>query len=123
MQFTKQDDVLCVTTLNRHQNNLNLIFVDTNTLNSHLVLNETDKAYLDITDNLNFLKDNSFIWTSEKDGFNHIYHYNKSGKLLKQITQGNWEVTAYYGYNPKNKKIYYQSVEDGSINRTIYSIS
>ena len=123
MLFTKDVDVLCVTTLNRHQNNLNLIFVDTNTLKSNLILNEKDAAYIDITDNLTFLKDNSFIWTSEKEGFNHIYHYDKSGKLLKQITQGNWEVTAYYGYNPKNKKIYYQSVEDGSINRTVYSIS
>ncbi len=123
MQFTKQADVLCVTTLNRHQNNLNLVYVNTNTFETSLLLNETDKAYIDITDNLTFLKDNSFIWTSEKDGFNHIYHYDKSGKLLKQITKGNWEVTDYYGYNPKNKKIYYQSVEDGSINRTIYSIS
>jgi len=123
MQFTQEADVLCVTTLNRHQNNLNLIFVDTNTLKSTLVLNQKDAAYIDITDNLTFLKDNSFIWTSEKDGFNHIYHYDKSGKLINQITQGPWEVTDYYGYNPKNKKIYYQSVEDGSINRTIYSIS
>jgi len=122
MQFTKQADVLCVTTLNRHQNNLNLIFVDTNTLKPTLILNEKDAAYIDITDNLTFLKDNSFIWTSEKDGFNHIYHYDKTGKLIKQVTQGAWEVTDYYGYNPKKKKIYYQSVEDGSINRTIYSI-
>jgi len=122
MQFTKKADVLCVTTLNRHQNNLKLIFVDANTLKSHLILNETNNTYIDITDNLTFLKDNSFIWTSEQDGFNHIYHYNNTGKLIKQVTKGPWEVTDYYGYNPKNKKIYYQSVEDGSINRTIYAI-
>ncbi len=122
MQFTEQADLLCVTTLNRHQNNLNLIFVDTNTLKPTLILNEKDTAYIDITDNLTFLKDNSFIWTSEKDGFNHIYHYDKTGKLIKQVTKGAWEVTDYYGYNPKKKKIYYQSVEDGSINRTVYSI-
>ena len=53
-----------------------------------IVLNEKDKAYVDVTDNLTFLKDNSFIWTSEKDGFNHIYHYDKNGKLKKQITSG-----------------------------------
>lgn len=122
MKFSSEADVLCVTTLNRHQNNLNLIFVDTNTLKSHLVLNETDVAYIDITDNLTFLKDNSFLWTSEKDGFNHIYHYDYNGKLIKQITSGLWEVTDYYGYNPENKQIYYQSVEGGSINRTVYTI-
>lgn len=122
MKFTKEADVLCVTTLNRHQNNLNLVFVNTNTLKSRLALNETDAAYVDITDNLTFLKDNSFLWTSEKDGFNHIYHYDNNGKLIKQITSGPWEVTDYYGYNPENKQIYYQSVEDGSINQTVYTI-
>jgi dipeptidyl-peptidase-4 len=50
------------------------------------VLNEKkDKAYVDVTDNLTFLNDNSFIWTSEKDGFNHIYLYDKNGKLRNQV--------------------------------------
>ncbi|WP_353079052.1 prolyl oligopeptidase family serine peptidase, partial [Flavobacterium sp.] len=61
--------------------------------------------------------------TSEKDGFNHIYYYDKTGKLKNQVTKGNWDVTAYYGFDEKNKTIYYQSVENGSINRDVYSIS
>lgn len=122
MQWTNNNNALCVTTLNRHQNNLNLLFVNGTTLEPHLVLNEKDKAYIDITDNLTFLKDNSFIWTSEKDGYNHIYHHDVHGKLINQVTSGDWEVTDYYGYNPKSKEIYYQSTEDGSINRTIYSV-
>lgn len=122
MQWTNNNNALAVTTLNRHQNNLNLLFVNGTTLDSHLVLNEKDKAYIDITDNLTFLKDNSFIWTSEKDGYNHIYHHDVHGKLIDQVTQGDWEVTDYYGYNPSRKEIYYQSTEDGSINRTVYAI-
>jgi dipeptidyl-peptidase-4 len=85
-------------------------------------LKEKDAAYVDVTDNLTFLKDNSFIWTSEKDGFNHIYHYDKAGKLKNQITKGNWEVTTYYGFDAKTNKVFYQSVENGSVNRDIYSI-
>lgn len=122
LQWTTEANTLAVTTLNRHQNNLNLLFVDGNSLTARLILNEKDAAYIDITDNLTFLKDNSFIWTSEKDGYNHIYHYGKTGKLIRQVTQGNWEVTSYYGYNPSTKRIFYQSTEDGSINRTIYAI-
>jgi dipeptidyl-peptidase-4 len=68
------------------------------------------------------LKDNSFIWTSEKDGFNHIYLYDKAGKLKNQVTKGNWEVTNYYGFDEKNNTIYYESVENGSINRDVYRI-
>jgi len=123
IEWTKQANTLCVTTLNRHQNNLNLLFVDGNSLQSSLILNEKDTAYVDVTDNLTFLDDNSFIWTSEKDGFNHIYHYNNTGKLINQVTKGNWEVTNYYGYDKKTARIYYQSTEDGSINRSISTIA
>ena len=122
IKWTNETNILSAQVMNRHQNNLDLHFVDASTGKTKVVLNEKDKAYIDITDNLTFLKDNSFIWTSEKDGFNHIYHYDKNGKLKKQITSGKWEVTKYYGFNEKSGMIYYQSVENGSINRDIYAI-
>ncbi|MBL7472996.1 S9 family peptidase [Robertkochia sediminum] len=122
IQWTPDADVLSVQVLNRHQNDLKLYLYNSDAGKLDLVLHETDKAYVDITDNLTFLEDNSFIWTSEADGYNHIYHYDKNGKLKKQVTQGPWEVTAYYGYDPKSKRIYYQSVENGSVNRDIYSV-
>ena len=122
IKWTNDSNILCATTLNRHQNNLNLYFINATDFSTKITLNETDNAYIDIHDNLTFLKDNSFIWTSEKDGFNHIYHYAKNGKLINQVTNGNWEVTNFYNINEKNSTVYYQSVEDGSINRTIYSI-
>jgi dipeptidyl-peptidase-4 len=122
IKWTKNPDVLSAQYMNRHQNNLDLWLLNPATNQANLVLTDTDDAYVDVTDNLTFLEDNSFIWTSEKDGFNHIYHYAKDGKLKNQITKGNWEVTAYYGYNESAKTIYYQSVENGSINRDVYSI-
>lgn len=113
---------LSVQVLNRHQNNLDLIFVNAENNSAEVILNETDEAYIDITDNLTFLEDNSFIWTSEKDGYNHIYHYGENGKLINQITKGDWEVTNYYGYDKKADKIYFQSTENGSVNRDVYAI-
>lgn len=123
IKWTNDAKTLSVQVLNRHQNNLDLIFVDATTNSAKVVLNEKDKAYVDITDNLTFLNDNSFIWTSEKDGYNHIYHYAKTGKLIDQITKGKWEVTAYYGFDDKTGNIFYQSVENGSINRDVYRIN
>jgi len=122
IKWSNDANTLVATTLNRHQNNLKLHKVSATTANTSLLLNETDKAYIDITDNLTFLADNSFIWTSEADGFNHIYHYDFKGKLINQITKGNWEVTNYYGFNNSKNTIYYQSVENGSTNRGVYSI-
>ncbi len=123
LKWTNDAAVLSAQVLNRHQNELDLVFVDASTAQAKVVLKETDKAYVDVTDNLTFLSDNSFIWTSEKDGWNHIYLYDKNGKLKNQLTKGNWEVTAYYGLDEKNKTVYYQSVENGSTVRDVYKIS
>lgn len=123
IKWTNEAQTLSAQVINRHQKNLDLIFVDANSGTAKVVLNEQDKAYIDITDNLTFLKDNSFIWTSEKDGYNHIYHYAKTGKLITQITKGPWEMTAYYGFDEKTGNIFYQSTEISSINRDVYRIS
>lgn len=124
IEWTNDANVLSAKVVNRHQDNLDLLFVDGTTGAAKVVFNETEKGYIDYidTDNLTFLKDNSFIWTSEKDGFNHIYLYDKTGKLKTQITKGNWEVTSYYGFDEKTKTIFYQSTENGSINRDVYRI-
>lgn len=123
IKWTNEAQTLSAQVINRHQNNLDLIFVDANSGTAKVVLNEQDKAYIDITDNLTFLNDNSFIWTSEKDGYNHVYHYAKTGKLITQITKGPWEMTAYYGFDEKTGNIFYQSTEISSINRDVYRIS
>ncbi len=122
MKWTNDANTLSAQVLNRHQNNLDLLFIDGNSGTAKVVLNEKDKAYVDVTDNLTFLKDNSFIWTSEKDGFNHVYLYDKNGKLKNQLTKGKWEVTNYYGLDEKTNTVFYQSVENGSINRDVYRI-
>lgn len=122
IKWTNDGAVLSAQYINRHQNELDLWLINADTNTANLVLEERDAAYVDVTSDLTFLSDNSFIWTSERDGFNHIYHYDTTGKLINQITKGNWEVTSYYGYDAKTKRIFYQSVENGSINRDIYAV-
>ncbi|RTE54964.1 S9 family peptidase [Arenibacter aquaticus] len=122
IKWMNHPDYLSVQTLNRHQNSLRLLAVNATNASTSILLEETDKAYVDVTDNLTFLEDDSFIWTSEKDGYNHIYLYNSEGVLMNQVTKGEWEVTNYYGYDQNEDRIYYQSTENGTINRDVYSI-
>lgn len=122
IQWRNHADKLSVQTLNRHQNHLKLHNVDATTGQASILLEEKDAAYVDVKDDLTFLADDSFIWTSERDGWNHIYLYDTNGKLKNQVTKGEWEVTSYYGYDAYNKRIFYQSTEQGSINRDVYSI-
>lgn len=122
LKWTQDNNLLSVQTLNRHQNALNLYLVDAETNDSELILTETDEAYVDVTDDLTFLNNNSFIWTSEKDGWKHIYHYAEDGSLINQITSGAWEVTTYYGFDDTSGRVFFQSTERGSVNRDVYSI-
>ncbi|MGL4585066.1 MAG: S9 family peptidase [Flavobacterium sp.] len=121
IKWTNDSKYLSAQVINRHQNDLKVFFIDGNTLDKKLILNETDKAYIDVN-TLSFLDNNDFVWQSERDGYNHLYYYNKDGKLVNQITSGKWEVSDYYGIDTKTKKLYFQSVEEGSIYRGIYSI-
>ncbi|MEN8138496.1 MAG: S9 family peptidase, partial [Bacteroidota bacterium] len=122
IKWTSQDHLLSFILLNRHQNDLKLNLVDTYGMGVKTILNETSDTYIDMSDDLTFLKDNSFLWTSELNGFNHIYHYDPAGKLINQVTNGPWEVSKFYGYNEKDKRLFYQSTEKSSINRGVYSI-
>ena len=86
-------------------------------------MSEENKYYVDIFDNTTFLKDGSgFIFTSEKDGYNHIYYYAADGKLKKQLTSGNWDIEKVVGVD-ENKLVYYLSYEDGPTNQMLYSVS
>lgn len=124
IKWTNNTNMLFVQRLNRHQNHLELLSVDPSSGKSKIILEEKDKYYIEIHDNLTFYKDDSgFLWTSEKDGFNHIYLFQISGKERRQITKGNWEVTNFYGYDDKNKVLYFQSNEESPLERNIYRVN
>ncbi len=123
IKWTKNPDQLAVQLLNRGQNELTLLQVDMAQSQTQVLLQETDAAYVDIHDELTFLNDNSFIWPSEQDGWRHLYHYNAKGELIRQLTQGNYDVTAFYGFNPRIGRLYFQSSKRGSIYRDIYSMN
>ena len=123
IMWTQDANKLCVTKMNRHQNQLELLLIDAKSGASTTLLQEKNKYYIDITDNLTFLKNGKqFVWTSEQDGYNHIYLYNMNGKLEKQLTKGNYEVTAFYGVDEKNEQVFYQAAKNHPTQRELYSI-
>lgn len=121
---TNDSNEIIIATSNRHQNKVDLLKVDTKSGKLTKLFSESDAAWID-TDKLTmeFLDDNSFLWASERDGFRHLYWYDKTGKLKKQISKGNWEITDYYGYNPKTKEAYIQTTEKGSLNKVVSKLN
>lgn len=122
IKWKNNPDELAFQTFNRHQNELVLYEFNKRSGALSVLHTERDAAYVDVNDNLTFLVDDSFIWSSEKDGYHHLYLHDKSGKEKRQLTSGDWEVTSYYGYDEKRKKIFFQSTAMGSINRDVYSV-
>lgn len=125
IKWTMDEDQLCVYRLNRHQNHLELLLANARTGETKLLLEEKSKQYIseEVFDNLTFLKDGKrFLWTSEKDGWHHIYLYNTKGREIAQLTTGKWEVTALYGLDEANDRIYYQAAEKSPMERQVYSI-
>ena len=123
IQWTQQAGTLCITRLNRLQNKLELLLADAASGQAKVLLTEESKYYVDITDNLTFLKDQKhFVWTSEKSGFNHIYLYELNGKLKNQITKGEWDVVSFHGVDEVNALVYYTSAESSPTQRDLYVI-
>ena len=92
--------------MNRHQNHLQLYLSNADDGSSKVLLEEKNQYYVDIHDHLTFLKNGKhFIWTSEKEGYNHIYKYDMDGKALCAITKGNFDVTEFYGVDEENDLI------------------
>jgi dipeptidyl-peptidase 4 len=122
ISYTNDANTLCVERMNRLQNKIELLFVNSQTGSSKVVLTEESKTYIDIHDNLKFVGNKGFIWTSEMDEFNHLYYYDLNGKLINRITTGNWDVIDFKGYDEKTNFLYFISTELGPINRDLYSI-
>lgn len=122
IQFTNNPLVLSITRLNRLQNKLELLFTDVIGGKGVVAYTDESKTYVDVTDDLRFIGDKGFIISSERDEYNHLYYYGLSGKLINQITKGQFDVTEFSGYNEETKTLYYVSTENGATNRDVYSI-
>lgn len=116
------DDQLCVTRLNRHQNNLTLLLANAKNGSTKVLLEEKNEYFIDVHDNLTFLEDESFIWTGDADGYNHLYLYNKKGKKVRQLTQGKYDVIKFYGLDKKNQQLYFQAAVTSAKHRGLYSV-
>jgi dipeptidyl-peptidase-4 len=124
LQWTKNPNLVSIQKMNRLQNTLEILHANATTGKAEVVLKETDPAYIDVTDDLTYLEDGKhFIHSSEKDGYNHLYLYNLNGKLVRQITKGDWEVTSFVGFDEKNDVLYYLSTEVSPLDRHLYRIS
>ncbi len=112
--------------LNRKQNDCLLVSYDATSGAKIAELNrETSPKYVEPQNPIVFLPWDAqkFLMQSEKDGYNHLYLMDKSGKQLKQLTKGEWVVMEVLGFNQKDKTVIIASNELNPLQRNIWAVS
>lgn len=125
ISWSPDQKYIFIALLNRAQNHMKLNQYDVETGNFVKTLfEEKNEKYVEPLHGLYFLnsKPDQFVWQSQRDGYNHLYLYNIEGKLLKQLTKGNWVVTDYLGTDEKDSKAFYISTAVSPLERHVYSV-
>ena len=124
IKFTKEANTLAVLTLNRHQSVMDIFAVNPQSGISKRILREESDTYLNeqAYANIEFL-DKNFILHSERSGYNHLYLYTLGGELVRPITEGEFEVKKFYGWDSKKDEYYYQSNEGSPLRDNIYKVN
>lgn len=115
-----------IAVLSRTQNDMKLNEYDAVTGNFvRTLFEEHDDKYTEPLHPMLFVKNNpsQFIWQSRRDGYNHFYLYNINGKLIKQLTKGNWEVKAENGFDEKGERLFFHANEQSPVNQDFYSVN
>jgi dipeptidyl-peptidase-4 len=118
-----QKEKIIVFRLNRKQNLLDLLRFDPQIGKKEILLTERDSCWVDVHDNIRILKDGSFIWTSERTGFNHIYHFDRNGILINQLTNGKWEVRKIIDVDEKTNLIFFTATKVSELENHLFSVS
>jgi dipeptidyl-peptidase-4 len=108
---------------NREQTFLDLNLADARDGKSNTILRETTKAWVEVINNPHWLKDGSFLWESERSGWHHLYHYSPNGTLIRQLTDGKWELRSFEGLDEEKGVAFITATEHSHIAPQPYRVS
>ena len=119
--MTSDPTKIAVVTLNRHQDRMDIYMANPRSTEARLAVRDEVKNYIgeNACNQIQFF-DGGFAMCSERDGWNHIYHYDLNGTLKRQVTKGEFAVTDFYGYDAKTSSFYYASTKESPLCRGIY---
>lgn len=123
IRFTKDPAKLAIMTLNRHQNRFDMYFADPRSTTCKLALRDESPYYINenVFDNIRFYPEN-FSFISDKSGYPHLYWYSMNGNLVKQVTNGEYEVKQFLGWDAANGDFYYAANEESPMRQAIYKV-
>lgn len=123
--WSPDEKSIFVAVLNRGQNHMKLNQYDAQSGKFiRTLFEETDSKYVEPQNELHFLPNGKeFVWWSQRDGFMHLYRYDLNGKLINQITKGNWLVNEIIGGNKAKKELLITATKDGAMEKHLYAVN
>lgn len=110
--------------LNRLQNKLEMLMADPSRGDATVFYEETNQYYIDINDNITFINDgNQMVFTSEMNGFNHLYLYDGSTKISKALTSGSWDLDELVAFDENKNEVYYTAGKESPLTRQFYKLN
>ena len=106
----------------RGQQRLDLVEVELANGRQRTLLTETSDTWVPLHDNLRFLSDGRFLWSSERDGFEHLYIASPDGTRLTRLTTGDWPVDALEAVDEARGIVYFTSGRESPTQRALYSV-
>jgi dipeptidyl-peptidase 4 len=123
IKWTENAAELCIYRLNRLQNELEMLLTNAADGTSNIFYSDKNKYYVAIDDQITFLPGNqSMIVASERDGYNHLYHYELKTKKLTLLTEGNYDVEGITGVDVAHKTLYYTAAERSPLQRSLFAV-
>jgi dipeptidyl-peptidase-4 len=105
---------------NRVQTWLDVVRIDPASGAVTKLFREESKAWVDVIEQPEWLKDGSFLWLSDRTGYRHVYHYEASGKLIKAVTEGAWSVRKIERVDERSGTIEFTATKDGVASEHYY---
>jgi dipeptidyl-peptidase-4 len=124
IQWTPDSRNLCVTRLNRRQDRLDLLLADPGSGESRQLFSASSSTWIDVREGPVFLPGGrGFLLLEPFEGFNHIALYSQTGRLVRRITSGPWEVRKLHGFDPRSGRAYFTASKDSPVRTAVYSAS
>ena len=121
IRFTSDPEKLLVLTLNRHQDRLDIYAANPRSTECKLIVrDQVDKYITEEPFKTLQVFPGGFVLASERSGYNHLYLYDLNGTLQRQLTQGDFVVKAFYGYNPQTGDCFYAANPEGPQYQAVY---
>ncbi len=122
MDFADSSLEIWLTRLNRLQNRLDLLLADVRTGASHVIMTDTDSAWVDAHQPVWLDGGKQFLYRSERDGYSHLYLYTRAGALVRRVTPGDWDVLEVRGVDETARAVYVTGAIDGPTERPLLRV-